>query len=107
MNRRSFLLAIAGSGALTDNRCSDQEVNQALRKIDVQRLAPRQRNREWNILVWRFRIFSCRLQNVGLELKAIERQPQVVSVASKRAIDEAERALKAFVAGFRDLKGMV
>jgi hypothetical protein len=107
VNRRSFLLAIAGSGVAAENPCSDQEVNQALREIEVRKLAPRQRNREWNILVWRFRIFSCRLQNVGLELKAIERQPQVVSLGSKRAIAEAERALKALIRGFRDLKETV
>ena len=102
MNRRSFLLALAGSG----EACSQPEVNQALREIEAQMTAPRQRNREWNIVVQRFSIFSCRLMDVGLELKKIELQPEVISMGAKRAIAEAGRALKELCKGFGDVKDL-
>ena len=106
MNRRSFLLALGGSAVDQGEACSQPEVNQALRAIETQLLSPRQRNREWNILVERFKVFSCRLLNVNLELKKIELQPQVVSLGVKRAIAAAELALKALCKGFGDVKDL-
>lgn len=58
------------------------------------------------MLVQRFTIFSCRLMDVNLELQKIELQPDVISIGVKRAIAEAERALKAFCKSFRELKDL-
>lgn len=84
--------------------CTDQEINQCIREIEVAKHLPDCRNTRWNQFATTYRLFYCRCTRLGDELKKLEDQQAVISLEVKRCGASVKKALEALVKSFKKLE---